>query len=163
MLSLQITDIKQATSHLFTQNSFDYFLVLEADITTFSTFQLDGHLCKDYFSQEELENLRDTTYCSWQMIRPICYSLIKGKHLPHSFHIVLSLSQNNIDNFLKQYHLEEMANDLKGLYLNFKYENQVLQVVSGISLNIFTMDKTIEHAWDDMTKKLLKHHGIGFE
>lgn len=163
MKSLQVTDLKQATSHLFIKDSFDYFLVLEASITTFSTVEIDGHLHKDYFSSEELEQLRDDTYCNWSMIRPICYQLIKGQRLPRSFKIVLSLSEDNINNFLKQYHLEEKRSDIKGLYLNIKYEKEVLQVISGTSLHVFTMDKTIEQAWDDMVKKILKHHEIAFE
>ena len=163
MKSLQVIDLKQATSHLFIKDSFDYFLVLEASITTFSTVNIDGHLHKDYFGTEELKQLRDNTYCNWSMIRPICYQLIKGQRLPRSFKLVFALSDDNIANFLKQYHLEEKRSDIKGLYLNMKYENRVLQVISGTSLQVFTMDKTIEQAWDDMVKKILKHHEIVFE
>ncbi|KIR03494.1 hypothetical protein P261_02309 [Lachnospiraceae bacterium TWA4] len=163
MQALQILDIKQGASHLFTQSSFDYFLVKEASVTTFSTITIDGHLYTDYFSDDELETLKDTQYSSWQMIRPIFYSLIKGKKLPRDFSLIFSLSKDNIQNFLKQYQLEQFEDALEGLYLNFKYKDQKLQVISGVSLNVFTMDKTVERAWDDMTKKILKHHKIAFE
>ena len=38
--------------------------------------------------------------------------------------------------------------DIGGLYLNIVFENGKLNCITGTSLNIFTMDKTLERVWD---------------
>ena len=47
--------------------------------------------------------------------------------------------------------------------LHFRYEKDVLSVVSGTSSQTFTMDKSVEFAWDSEVKSMLKKLGIGFE
>ena len=47
--------------------------------------------------------------------------------------------------------------------LHFRYEKDVLSVVSGTSSQTFTMDKSVEFAWDSEVKSMLKELGIGFE
>ena len=43
--------------------------------------------------------------------------------------------------------------DVGGLYLNLVYENDVLNCITGTYLNIFTMDKSLEKAWDKKIRK----------
>ena len=53
--------------------------------------------------------------------------------------------------------------DVTGLYMHMKYDNGSLDIITGTGVKIFTMDKTLDKEWDEMTKKFLKHHGILFE
>lgn len=55
MISLQLTDIKNFMNQLLRGEIFDHFLMPEAVISQDITFTIDGHLKKDYFSREELE------------------------------------------------------------------------------------------------------------
>ena len=42
---------------LLLSEQFDSFLVEEAIITTYNTFHIDGHLVRDFYTNEELELL----------------------------------------------------------------------------------------------------------
>ena len=163
MIGLRLPDLKTATTHIFTKTSFDYFLLKEAVITTSNTVTIDGAVKKDYFSQEELEMLRDSDYMEWKLIRPICFSLIKGKKLPLSFQLALSLSRDNIDRLIKQNQTSFRTEEIGGLYLNFRYEKKALSAISATSLKTFSMDKSLEQLWDDTVKKLFHQLEIPFE
>lgn len=163
MISLSLTDLKTAAACLFVKDSFDYFLVKEASITTSNTFHIDGKLHLDYYNVDEQEDLRDKTYSDWKSLRPFCYQLIKGNKLPESFQITLMLSQDNIKAFLNQNKTQITLEDIGGLYIHFRYERKILNAVTGTSLNVFSLDKSVDHAWDDMVKKVFKHAGIIYE
>ena len=76
MLAFTLSSLKDATSHLFTQPSFDDFDVLSVTIVSYITFSMDGHLNAAFF--EEADTQPDKL-CSWQRLRPVCFSIIKGK------------------------------------------------------------------------------------
>jgi predicted fused transcriptional regulator/phosphomethylpyrimidine kinase len=52
---------------------------------------------------------------------------------------------------------------VQGLYLNIRYNGETLTCITGTSFKTFTMDKTLEHAWDEMTENFFKKKGIDFE
>ncbi|MDO5410844.1 MAG: DUF5721 family protein [Lachnospiraceae bacterium] len=163
MIALTLPELKTAASCIFTKDTFDYFLVKEITISTSNTFHVDGKLHPDYFTDEEKEALRDPVYSDWKTLRPFCYQLIKGKKLPQSFRLVFQLSDSNVEKFLKQHNFSCQVSDIGGLYLHFRYENHTLSAISGTSLNFFSLDKTIDTAWDEMVKRILKLSGIFFE
>ena len=96
-------------------------------------------------------------------MRPVCFSLIKGKKLPLSFQIALALSRDNIDRLIRQNQVPFRMEEIGGLYLNFRYEKKVLTAISATSLKTFSMDKSLEQLWDDTVKKLLHQLEIPFE
>ena len=53
--------------------------------------------------------------------------------------------------------------DVTGMYINVKYQNQLLSLTTGIAYNTFSTDKTLELEWDKMVMKFLKQHEIEFE
>lgn len=163
MIAFTLPELKTAASCIFSKEIFDYFLVKEITISTSNTFHIDGKIHPDYYTEEEKELLRDSAYSDWKTLRPFCYQLIKGKKLPQSFRLVFQLSQSNIEKFLTQYHLPYQTSDISGLYLHFRYENQKLTLVTGASLNFFSMEKLLDTAWDDMAKRILKLAGILYQ
>ena len=56
MIALRIEDIRQFTAKLFVGETFDHFLIKEAEIVTFNVFTIDGHIRQGYYSEEELES-----------------------------------------------------------------------------------------------------------
>ena len=160
MIALTLPELKIAAECIFTKETFDYFLVKELTISTSNTFHVDGHIHSDYYSDEEKELLRDPVYSDWKSLRPFCFQLIKGKKLPQSFRLVFQLSASNIEKFLDQDHLPCQGSDIGGLDLHFRYEGGTLPAYSGTSLNFFSMDKTVDLAWDEMIKRILKAAGI---
>ena len=91
MVALKIEEQKAFTAGLFIGEIFDKFLVREAEIVTYNQFTIDGKVRQGYFSEEELEENRIEEYSSWKTLKPVCYSLIKGKRLPESFRIVFQM------------------------------------------------------------------------
>ncbi|MBQ7795832.1 MAG: hypothetical protein IJ374_04655 [Lachnospiraceae bacterium] len=163
MVALKIEEQKTFTSGLFLGELFDRFLVREANIITFNSFTIDGHVRHGYYSDEELEENQIEEFSAWKAIKPFCFSLIKGKRLPESFRIVFMLSPDGKEKFLESRILGMSPDSVGGLYLNVHYDNNEMTVVTGTSMNIFTLDKTLEREWDESVKQFLKKHGIAYE
>lgn len=163
MIALRIHDMKLFTRALFLGETFDWFLVREATIVTFNTFSIDGLVRQGYYSEEELEQERIGEYSAWKMLRPFCFSLIKGNKLPESFSVILRLPPDQTERFLKERCTSWLPEQVGGLYLNIRYEDRVLTAVTGVSVNQFSLDKTLEREWDDMIQAFFKKQQIPFE
>lgn len=162
MVALKIEEQKAFTSGLFVGELFDPFLVREVHITTFNSFSMDGRVRQGYYSDEELEENQIEEYSSWKTLKPFCFSLIKGKRLPENFHIVFLLAPKGKERFVKTRVAGIEPDSVSGLYLNVHYDNNEMTVVTGTSMNIFTLDKTLEREWDESVKQFLKKHGIAY-
>ena len=134
--------------------------LLENEETSRELKELDT---KNTRAAEELEENQMEELSSWKMIRPYCFSLIKGKRLPESFHIVLQLSGKAQEAFLRDRQTGFASSEVNGLYLNIRYEDKHLSCVTGTSVSRFTLDKTLEHEWDGAVKEFLKKKNIPFE
>lgn len=160
MVSYKINDIKIFMRDLLIEGKFDEFLVTEASVTTYNTYTIDGHINKSYYTSEEYEELEEKELSPWKVIKPICYFLIKGKKLPVRFKIILQLSEKYLLKFLDNNKLNLDPSAINGLYLNLKFEDNNLTCITGCSLNVFTLDKTLENSWDESIKKFLVNYDI---
>lgn len=163
MTALQIADIKSFMKYFLLTDTFDRFLLLEGTITTFNTFHIDGTLQKSYYTQEEQELLANRSLSLWGEIRPFCLELIKGKKTPLSFRFTLQLSASNTEKLLAQTGVRIPLEQVRGLLMNLKYDGHTLSCTTGTSLTVFTMDKKLDHAWDDMVQRYFRQQGIPFE
>ena len=163
MIALKIEDMKQFTARLFMGEMCDLFLIREAEIITFNVFTIDGHIRQGYYSEEELEENQLEELSSWKMIRPYCFSLIKGKKLPGSFQIVLQMPPQAVEKFVAARQMPLRADQVNGLYLNIRYEEGKLFCVTGTSVSFFTLDKTLDSEWDQAVRSFLKKNEIIFE
>ena len=105
----------------------------------------------------------DREYTLWKEVREYCFSLIKGKRTPLGFKFVLGLSASNIQKLIGQQGLDFELEDVRGLYINLKYDGKNLQCVTGTAMNLFTMDKSLEQAWDVMVQKFFTQKEISYE
>lgn len=160
MIALKAEDVKAFTSKLFVKEDFDQFLVKEVQIVTYNSFVIDGHIRHGYFTDEEREEKKLGEFSSWSLLRPVCFSLIKGKKLPESFQIVLQLPERNVERFAASAGAGIDSSQIKGLYLNIRYEDGALYCVTGTSLAFFTMDKTLENEWDSAVRKFMLAHQL---
>ena len=122
MIACNICDIKLFTKKLFIGETFDRFLLKEAEIVTFNTFSLDGR-----------------------------------------FSIILKLPKAATEQFLTARKSQWLPEQVGGLFLNIHYENQHLSCVTGLSLNQFTLDKTLEREWDESIRTFLRKEELPFE
>ena len=160
MIALALTDVKECMGKLLLSETFDPFYFIEGEIVTFSTFTMDGYLKKDFF---DAENAPEREYALWKDVREFCFSIIKGKRTPLGFKFVLGLSDSNIEKLLLQQELDFKPQDVRGLYINLKYDGQNLQCVTGTAMNLFSMDKSLEQAWDKMVQKFFTQKEIKYE
>ena len=163
MIACNICDIKLFTKKLFIGETFDRFLLKEAEIVTFNTFPIDGRVHKSFYSEEERAEGQIEEYSTWKTLRPFCFSLIKGKKLPERFSIILKLPKAATEQFLTARKSQWLPEQVGGLFLNIHYENQHLSCVTGLSLNQFTLDKTLEREWDESIRTFLRKEELPFE
>lgn len=162
MVALRIGDIRTFTSQLFVREGFDGFFLREAQIVTYNSFTIDGRIRPGYYTKDEREIGHIGEYSSWKTVRPVCYSLIRGKKLPESFRLEFALGPEDTEKVLKRAGGSWNPEAVKGLYLGVRYENGALFCVTGLSLGVFTMDKTLEYQWDETVKAFLKANDIIF-
>lgn len=160
MVALKIEDRRAFTSGLFIGELFDSFLVREVSIVTFNRFTIDGRVRHGYYSDEELEENRIEEFSAWRMLRPVCFSLIKGKRLPESFRMVFLLPPSARERFAAEHAPGLSADSVGGLYVNVSYENDAMTCVTGVSLNLFTTDRTLEREWDEAVERFFRKNGI---
>lgn len=169
----KITGVKQFMNKLLIENAFDSFLISEAVIKTGNSFVIDGHINEDFYSAEELasleaESIKDGRIYSkklsrWSSIKPFALSVMKGKKTPVYFKMSFYLAEENVGKLLSSADTSITANDIDGLSLIVKYNDDELTVSSSVSLKIFSLDKSLDKIWDDMVIKFLASHEISYE
>lgn len=160
MVALKVEDIRRFTSELFIGSMFDRFWVREADIVTCNAFHVDGRVRPEFYTPQEMEEQEIGEFSAWETVKPVCFSLIKGKKLPGSFRIVLQLGKTQAERFLAEKRLPVRPEQVGGMYLNIRYENGELHCVTGTSVNFFTMDKSLDAEWDEAVKAFFKKHEV---
>lgn len=162
MQSLQIPDVKDFMGKLLGSELFDAFVVSEAALTTFTTFQIDGSFHKDYYSEDLQQEESCPTALTWKLLRPHIFELIRGKHVPLSLKLIFRLADYNVEKLLAQAGVSLHIRDVAGLFLNIHYIEGKISCTTGSSLRIFTLDRSLDQAWDDMVRKYLRQCQIPF-
>ncbi|MGN0141005.1 MAG: DUF5721 family protein [Roseburia sp.] len=165
MIALNLPEIKDFMNKLLCSETFDHFLIKEAVIKTAATWSLDGGLNQEFYSSEELKELgyEELSFLPFGALRPQCFDLIKGKRTPAYFRFVFLLSPANLSRTLESLQSSYTPADISGVFLNLKFQNGQLLLTTGISYRIFSVDKSLEHEWDNLVKRFLKNNGIVFE
>ena len=156
-----IMNTKNCMSVLLLSDRFDSFSFIGGEITTYCTFQIDGTYHPEFFADKE--DAGSEPYGRGSYVREYCLSLIKGKQTPLRFHFILSLSPDQIEALLQRADLPYRSGDIKGLYLNFRFDGTRLLCTTGTSFHTFVQDKSLEHLWDGTVMKLFASKGLEFE
>lgn len=165
MIALKLTSVKDFMNTLLKSDTFDHFLLQEAVINSAASYVIDGHITKQFYTEEELEQLGILGYSilPFSLLKNNCFDLIKGKKTPSYFKFVFLLSPENLEKTLSSVSTSYTPNDISGIYLNLKYQNQLLTLTTGISYRIFSTDKSLENEWDKLVLRFLNRHEIAFE
>lgn len=161
MLSLQITDIRKMSQLLFTEDSFDRFLLHDAAFVTEITTTVEGRKNNDFYTDDEKEREAENAYITYGRIRPVCFSLIKGKRLPLSFKLILLTDRASTEAIRKKAGFTDCA--ITSMSINLLYKDQILYLTTGISYNGFSMDRSAEKAWDEAVEHFLNQKEIRYE
>jgi len=165
MIALELTDVKDFMNKLLRTETFDHFLLQEAVITGAATYTISGQITKGYYTEDELteHHLDNLRFLPFSMLRNNCFDLIKGKKTPSSFRFVFLLSPDNQRKTLTSMDSNFSENDITGIYINLRYQNQLLSLTTGISYNVFSTDKTVDSKWDKLVMRFLDQHEIKYE
>ena len=146
---------------LLGSDQFDAFLVSEASLTTFTTFQIDGTFHRDYFGTDDTGE-ETPQVLTWKQLRPHMFELVKGRYTPLNLKVVFRLADYNVEKLLAQSGVSLHVRDVAGLFLNIRYASGKISCVTGSSLRTFTLDKSLDQAWDDMVRRYLRQCRIPY-
>lgn len=163
MFSLKILDLKTFMSNLLVHDMFDSFLLSELEIVTSNKFKISGKLYKEFYSSDKIELLEGREHSFWKEIKAIAFNIIKGNNLPLTMKIILMLPKASVESIVEKSKLNIKPFNINGLFLNFKFENDELICTTGSSLNIFTLDKSLDSLWGEMARDFLNNKGIATE
>lgn len=139
-------DIKTFMNELIKGSSFDKFEVRGCDITTFVTYSIDGRLNKSWF-EEDTERF----FCKWSELKPYVFSIIKGNKKPKSMKIVLALNEKAS---------ARVHPNGKACFINIVFEEERVAVVTGTAQIEFSLDKSLDEAWEERVKGFFKKMNI---
>ena len=119
MRLIEISRIKDFTTHLFAGDRFDGYLLAEAQFSTDATYTIDGHVNPEFVGEEQmmLPDYREGLVV-WKRFRPICYEIIKGRKVPQQFRIIMKLPEALMDTLLSSRDLTGLTEKVSGLFLN---------------------------------------------
>ena len=156
MIALNILDIKKFMSLFLGGTLFDEYSLVEAQITTFCTFSIDGR----YEALFEDAPPGETSYVRWSKLKEHCFSIIRGKKTPLFFKFVFFFPPEKLREFLNKTDSPLLPQQLGGLCLNLRYDGTNLVLTTGTSLKVFSMDRSADRAWDDYVRRLLMERDI---
>ena len=139
---------------LLTEDVWDDWLLVQAQIVGANTWDIDGKINKEYFAGDDETEVPAGMYSHWADIRPFALSVIRGKRTPLSFRFMLQPPAT-------LYADNAVSGSDRVCRIRF-VEGSVL-VASAISMNTFTMDKEPERAWDKDLSAFLDEKSIDYE
>ena len=161
MISLKILEMNRFMAKLLKGENFDGFLLKEGFLRTNIEYRFQGQLYAEYFDTAEQEKL-DEKYVYWGELRPTIFELIKGKRTPLAFSFTLLLTKNDTTQLLARRQVN-VGEDSPSLFLQIRFEHGEGHIVTGTARNIFTLDKSLEEAWDAEVKQLAKEMELAVE
>lgn len=170
MIQIQVPDSRLLLSHLLSRDTFDSFLLGEATITTYTSFHIDGSWHPAYLTPpaEDTHPAAGTVQAAsahsqeptWARVRPQIGALVRGGRPPLLLKVVLKLSCRAVQGVLKSASLALTPDQVDGLFLNIVYQSGQVTCTSGSSLKVFSLDKSLDRAWDQMILKFFAGKGI---
>ena len=100
---------------------------------------------------------------NWSNIKPFCFSLIKGNKVPAAMKLVMLASYELVTDIIAKNNIAVMPENVNGLFINMKYQEGHVDIITGTSLNVFTLDKQLDTAFDQYVKTFLANAGLDFE
>ena len=161
MKAFEIKNTKEFMAKLLASEAFDDFLMLETKLTMATQYVLDGHLQKDFFDTDEWEEQKYAVI-EWSRMRPTVFSLIKGTHTPVRFQISMQMKPDKVQKMLQsdEQELAALNNLVSGFYVNIRFENGKVQLITAVDYKTFTMDKSAEKEFDQYAMQFLSELGI---
>lgn len=159
MIAFRIADVKDFMNKLLIGETFDNFLLLSFEVKGLTNITIDGIINEAWYD----EGKPDSRYVNWREIKPKASSLIKGDRVPLAINTVFRLSKSNTEKVLAKLGINDAIEKDYGLFFTLKFENNEINIVTGVSVTDFLMGKEIGNLWDEDLLKFLKYYQIAVE
>ena len=163
MISITIKDIPQFMNELLISDTFDGFCMSEADIATGCTYTIDGRINSAFYSQEEIDAMPSSRYTTWKNIRPFAFSFVKGSRVPKHLRITMVLPESKTAEIIEKNSLDYEPETVNGLFLNIRYQDGSATMTTASSLSVFTLDRSLDEAFERYIFEFLSESGISYE
>ncbi|MDR1638556.1 MAG: DUF5721 family protein [Clostridiales bacterium] len=130
--------------------AFDSYFVKDMEIVALTRFQIAGNLEKAYVAEEGKEPPA-RNYCFWSEIKPYAFGLIRGTKKPKLIKVVL-LANDDLT--------KEMHENAASLSLNISCDEERAVFTTGTMQKSFSMDKSMNHIWDEYVERFFKSLGF---
>lgn len=151
MKAFSVPEVKPFMAGLLQGQLFHGWQLRGAALGLISRIEIEGNVNSDYLTDEE-KKTRTSPYLLWEEIQPKIRGLIQGGHTPSSLNIILAVSPERVPDIAAPF--------VDSFLLNIRFEAGKLTLVTGLSTNTFSMDKTPEHLWDEKIPVYMKAHQI---
>ena len=156
----KIQNVKEMMAKILMQDCFDDFLVSEIKILGKANLFLTGSPAEGFFPAEELD---ESGYIPYATVRSLCFDMIKGEKQPESFTFMFLLSREKVEALLDECDSTLQPSDVESLSFLVRFKGGELTVTTGSALKIFTMDKSLNVAWEKWVENYLTTLQIGFD
>ena len=150
MIALCFPSQAKIMHSLLLEGQWDKFPLAEATIRSSFGLVLDGHLIRDFYSEDEWETLRKAGYrcLPYGRLRKICLEAITGKKTPAYFKFVFLAPPGLVRQLAEEEGNGINPKDVDALAMNLIYREGNLQLITGSSYHVFTRDKSLDRRWD---------------
>ena len=160
MIAFKIVDVKDFMNKLFIGEVFDNFLLVSFEMNDIVKLTIDGTRNEAWIEDEDKELGR---YVSWKELRSKVSLLVKGDRVPQAIKIVFRLSETNTEKVTAKLGINNAVEKDYGLFFNLKFENNEVNIVTGVSVTDFLISKELGNLWDEDLIKFLKYYQIAVE
>ena len=155
MIALSFAKPKEIWEILFQQDTFDSFLLKEASFA--------GNYAVTLEQVASSGNMLNVPY---SRVRPLLAAFMQqtaeADNISPKGYIVLKASDTYLKSLMANPAFSADPDTIKGLILTFRLENGSFTVLTGISYQSFTLDKSIDALWDQAILKAFAHMNIAF-
>jgi len=159
MVAFKIVDVKDFMNKLLIGEVFDNFLLVSFEISSFAKVTIDGVRNEAWY--EDSEGLG--RYLNWKELRNKVSLLVKGDRIPLTMKAVFRLSETNTEKVASKLGINNAVEKDYGLFFNLKFENNEVNIVTGVSVTDFLISKELGNLWDEDLIKFLKYYQIAVE
>ncbi len=165
MRCFTITDTRTFMAALFTRPVFDAMPTEDVHIVTATTFDINGRIVPAFYTAEEIAAMPDglPEYILWEQLRPISFSLIKGKKTPVSFQITFHAPKSLIKELCNKDSCTVPFEQVQALVYTIRYGEGSCRIITGSSYKTFIPDKSLDQLWDEYFRHFLANNQLSFE
>lgn len=164
MRSFHVLDVKKFMSVFLLQQDFDAFLLQEMEIYTAYRTKISGRRNRKWYSNEELMEFADAgckEFFYWKDMREQIKNHIKGKRTPELLTGIFRLQDKESKKLIMEAGMKEDTE--ASMIWNLRYEKEELYLVTALSVELFTLDKSLAQIWDSYMEDFLRKLEICYE